>query len=72
VSESKKDRFKRVAEKRTNNIIKTLKLLGNCSNKGNYEYTKTQVDLIFKAIEKELKITKNQFHKENNNKEFKL
>ena len=72
MSESKKDRFKRVAEKRTNNIIKTIRLLGNCSNKGNYEYTKLQADLIFKAIEKELKTTKNQFYKENFDKEFKL
>jgi len=69
----KKERFERIAEQRTNKIIKTLDLLGNCSNKNNYEYTDEQVRRIFNAIERELKITKNKFteHKDRK-KKFKL
>lgn len=59
---SKKERFKKVAEQRTNKIIKTIKLLGNCGNKSNYEYTEEEVKKIFNAIEKELKATKNKFY----------
>ena len=69
----KKERFERIAEQRTNKIIKTLDLLGNCSNKNNYEYTDEQVRRIFNAIERELKITKNKFteHKDRK-KKFKV
>lgn len=60
---SKKERFMKIAEKRTNNIINTLRLLGNCSNKNNYEYTNEQVKQIFSAIDAELKSTKMKFEK---------
>lgn len=67
----KEERFKKIAEQRTNKILKTLKLLGNCSNKSNYEYTEEDVKKIFIALEKELKNTKNKFY-ENEEEEFKL
>lgn len=60
---TKKERFMKIAEKRTNNIINTLRLLGNCSNKNNYEYTDEQVKQIFAAIDAELKSTKIKFDK---------
>lgn len=56
-----RERFKKVATQRTVKILKMIELLGNCSNKKNYEYTKEEVDKIFKAIETELKITKDKF-----------
>lgn len=59
----KKERFMKIAEKRTNTIIDTLRLLGNCSNKNNYEYTDEQVKQIFTAIENELKATKMKYEK---------
>lgn len=37
------------------------KLIGNCSNKSNYDYSDTEVKSIFSAIEVELKIPKNRF-----------
>jgi len=58
---NKRDRFLIIAENRTGNILKHLKLLGNCSNKSNYEYTENEVKLIFKAIDEQLKITKSKF-----------
>ena len=60
-NESKRDRFVRIAEARTNKIIEMMRLLGNCSSKSNYEYSEEDVKQIFNALEKELKITKNKF-----------
>ena len=58
---SKRERFVRLAETRTNKIIEMLKLLGNCSSKTNYEYTEEDVKKIFTALDKELKSTKARF-----------
>ena len=59
--ESKQERFVRIAEARTNKIISMIRLLGNCSNKGNYSYTEEEVKKIFNAIEAELKSAKAKF-----------
>jgi len=59
----KEERFVRIAEKRTNVILDTLRLLGNCSNTNNYKYSDQQVKKIFSAIEQELKNTKIKFDK---------
>ena len=60
-AETKKDRFIRLAEARTNKILEMMRLLGNCSSKANYEYTDEDVKKIFGVLEKELKNTKNKF-----------
>lgn len=56
MKESKIDRFRRVAEARVNKIIKMIRLLGNCSETGVYEYTDAQVEYIIgqgqKAVQK--------------------
>jgi hypothetical protein len=54
----KKNRFKKVATYRTNQIIKYLNLLSNCSNKNNYDYDQKDVNKIFSAIDDALKETK--------------
>ena len=59
--ESKKDKFVRIAEARTNKIIDMIRLLGNCSSKASYEYSKEDVRKIFTAIENELKAAKAKF-----------
>ncbi len=59
--QSKRERFVRIAEARTNKIIDMLRLLANCSNKSNYEYSEDDIKQIFSAIEREVKLTKNQF-----------
>ena len=43
--ETKRDKFVRLAEARTNRIIDTLQLLGNCSNTSAYEYTQQDVEI---------------------------
>ncbi len=70
--ESKKERFKRIAENRTNKIINMIDLLGNCSNKNNYEYTEEDIKNIFNAIEDALKMSKIKFVKKQEKWNFKL
>ena len=60
-NETKRERFIRIAEARTNKILSMMKLLGNCSTPSNYDYTKEDIKKIFDALEKELKNTKNKF-----------
>ena len=59
--ETKRDRFVRLAEARTNKIIDMIRLLGNCANKANYDYTDADVQKIFNALEKEIKLAKPKF-----------
>ena len=61
--ETKRDKFVRLAEARTNKIIDMIQLLGNCSNSGVYDYTQQDVDKIFTAIENELREAKKKFSK---------
>ena len=68
----KAERFKRVAENRTNKIIEQIRLLGNCANKSNYKYNDQDVKKIFTAIEAELKETKQKYQSKVNNKKFEL
>lgn len=70
-NETKRERFKRLASLRTNKILNYLKVLGNCSNRQIYEYTKEDINKIFNEIERKVKEIKSRFHfpKE---KEFKL
>jgi hypothetical protein len=42
--------FVRLAEARTNKILKSIDLLGNLSNKSNYSYSDEDIRKIFKAI----------------------
>ena len=59
--ESRNERFKRVAAKRTNDILEKIRILGNCSNKSSYDYTEEEVNKIFSEIDKKLKLIKGKF-----------
>lgn len=56
------DNFTRLATKRTNEVLKRLKILGNCSNRQAYDYTEKQIEAIFSAIDKKTKEVKSKFH----------
>lgn len=58
---SKRERFLSVAESRTNAVIEKIRILGNCSNRSLYEYSKDEVDKIFRAIQEKLNETKARF-----------
>lgn len=70
--QEKAERFKRVAGNRTNRIIDQIRLLGNCANKSNYEYSDEDIKKIFLAIEIELKETKLKYQRKTKNKKFEL
>jgi hypothetical protein len=59
--ETREDRFKRVATRRTNEILNRIHILGNCSNKSSYSYTEEDIRKIFSVIEGELRATKAMF-----------
>ena len=65
--ETKRERFVRLAEARTNKIIDMLQLLGNCANTNTYEYTQEDVDKIFTAIQSQLNESKKAFQTKKNN-----
>lgn len=71
-SETKREKFIRLAEARVNKIINMLQLLGNCSNTNTYDYSKQDVDKIFNVIEYELRETKRKFSKIDNKKNTKF
>ena len=55
------ERFKRLAEKRTQEVIHKIRILSNCSDPRRYKYSQDQVNLIFRAIDNELKKAKMKF-----------
>lgn len=61
-NETKRERFKRLASLRTNEVLNRLKILGNCANRQMYEYSKDEVDKIFDEINRKLKEIKAKFH----------
>ncbi|ARV11726.1 hypothetical protein BTO09_04925 [Gilvibacter sp. SZ-19] len=62
-SELKKDRFKRVASRRVDNILKGLRSLSKCSNLNNYEYNEDDINKMIKAIKDEVKTMETLYRK---------
>jgi predicted transcriptional regulator len=60
--ETKKERFKRIAEKRVQNIIHAIRSLSGLSNKKVYEWETEQLEKIWKAIDREIENCKNSFN----------
>ena len=67
-NETKREKFVRIAEARTNKIIDMIQLLGNCSNQNQYEYTQKDVNKIFNAIQAELDEAKKRDSKQDSQK----
>lgn len=61
MSEDKRERFERLAEKRTNAVLKKLDILANCSNRNRYEYDEEDIEKIFKTIRKKVRETQSEF-----------
>ena len=71
--DKRRDNFKRLAVSRTNEVLRRLKILGNCANRSHYDYTEEQVGKVFSEIDKCIKETKAKFtFPDRRNKEFKL
>lgn len=59
--ETKIERFRRVAARRTERVLNAIRVLGNCSNKSTYNYTDEEVNKVFSAIDEHLRIVKSRF-----------
>ena len=70
--ETKTDRFKRIASKRTEKVLDSLRKLGNCSNKGVYSYSDEDVSKIFSAVDSEVKRIKVLFNTKAKSNKFTL
>lgn len=71
ISDNKRERFKKLAVSRTNEVLKRLKVLGNCANRSAYEYSEEEINKIFTEIDRMVKDVKSKFHFINN-RQFKL
>lgn len=72
MQEDRTQRFKRIATYRTNEVIDKLRLIGNLSNKANYDYSDEEVNKIFSAIDSQLKIVKAKFSSSKKKNQFQL
>ena len=61
---SKRERFEDVASKRVQYIIDKLELLGNCSNRNNYDFNENDVKKMFSVIKDTLRKTEQRFNDE--------
>ncbi len=56
-----RDKFVRLANKRVSSALKAIQLIGNLSNRSNYDYTEADVQKIFKALQEELSSSRKKF-----------
>ena len=70
--ETKRDKFVRLAEKRMENILKGLDLLGNLANTSNYDYTDADAAKIIKTLKSAVGDLERTFASSQKNTKFKL
>ena len=68
----KREKFKDLAEKRVNNALKNIQLIGNLSNTSAYEYDDEDVKKIFRALKDEIGLAEAKFRSNGKNNNFKL
>lgn len=62
---SKAEAFRRIAERRTERVLQSLRLLGQCSNRRSYEYNDEQITKIFREIRSAVRHAEKSFHNSN-------
>ena len=70
--EDKADKFIRVAERRVNNAVKAIRVVGGLSNKNVYEFTDDQIEKILKAMTNEIDALVKHLTCETTSEAFKL
>lgn len=63
-AKTRRERFEEVAGNRVQMVLDKLENLSKCANKRNYEFDKTDVDKMFRAINSEVKRVQNLFESE--------
>jgi hypothetical protein len=70
---AKRENFIRLAEGRVTRAIDSIRVIGNLSNRSNYEYTEADSKKIIDALQSEINALKVQFKpKSSSNKGFRL
>jgi len=59
--ETDRQKFVRLATARTNKAIKSIQLIGNLSNRSNYQYTDADIEKVFKALTNEIRECRQRF-----------
>ena len=59
--ETKTDRFARVAEKRVQRVLDSLRSLSQCANPRMYEWRPEQTEKMWRAIEQAMDACRNKF-----------
>jgi hypothetical protein len=74
MNNAKREKFIELANKRVNKAINAVRLVGNLSNKSNYEYSSEDIKKVFDALDTELKKCRSLFEKNGRkeNKPFRL
>jgi len=60
---SPRERFKTMAENRTNKVLNAINVLSHCSNRALYDFTDDEIERIFKVIETSINEAKIKFKK---------
>ena len=69
---SRRERFEDVAQRRTNNALNSIRLIANCANKHNYEYSRDDVQKIISALKREVSDLQSAFNSNQTKGDFKL
>ena len=59
--ENDRDKFVKLASMRVSKALKGIQLIGNLSNRSNYDYTEEDVAKILKALQDEIGACKRKF-----------
>lgn len=70
--ETKREKFVRLAEKRMDNILKGIELMGNLANSNNYEYTQEDLNKIIKTLKSSVSDLEHIYNTSSGIKKFKL
>ena len=60
---SKKEAFRKLAERRTQRALNSMSLITNLANRSNYEYEEGDVQKIITALKEGIKSIENSFEK---------
>jgi hypothetical protein len=74
VASSKREKFVKLAESRTSNAIKAIRIIGKLGNRNAYDYDESDVRKIVKALSDEIEALRNRMKttKPTDGVEFKL
>lgn len=61
--ETKEERFTRIARRRVQRVLDSIRSLSQCSNKRMYKWTDEQLGRMWTAIDKEVETCKGNFEK---------